>query len=101
MVLVLALVAAVGAKALKRARVRFRTRAALTGPGATPQMAIRAVSLRDIDDTVAGLDRCGCDGRFEPVGETSQMHEQRSLRVVRLSCRMCEDERLLYFEVLN
>jgi hypothetical protein len=85
---VLAAVVVLGWRAL-----RARRREAMN-PGRSPETAILATDYGDID-AAARQQRCSCGGSFTVRGEGSR----ESLRIVRLECRRCERERVMYFDV--
>jgi len=66
-------------------------------PGARPATAIAVSDFGEIDAHVLAR-RCVCDGRYASLGE-GPVAGQEHLRFVRLECRDCEREALLYFDV--
>jgi len=68
-------------------------RAEMARPGRSEASAIRIRDYGEIDEAVEG-ERCPCGGRFGVRGEGSR----HSLRIVRLECRRCERERVVYFD---
>ena len=94
-VLALAILAAVVAVGVKRWR---RTRAARGRPGATIHLPVEVSSFDEIDAAVRDR-RCFCGGWLVSTGETSHAAGGRRYRVVRLVCRECEREELMYFDV--
>ena len=93
--LTLALVAAVVVAGAKRWQ---RMRAARRRPGATIHLPVEVSSFDEIDATVQGR-RCRCGGSLVSTGEASRGVGDRRYRVVRLLCRDCEREELMYFDV--
>ena len=89
---VLAAVVAVGAKRWQR------TRAARGRPGATIHLPVEVSSFDEIDEAVRDR-RCLCGGPLVSTGEASRAVGERHSRVVRLVCRECEREELMYFDV--
>ncbi len=66
-------------------------------PGARPASAIAVSDFGEIDAHVLAR-RCVCDGRYTSLGE-GPVAGNDQLRLVRLECRDCEREALLYFDV--
>ena len=97
LILTLALLAALAAAA-RRVLARRRVRSvAATLPGATPAAAIPLDDVGGINDALRAR-RCICGGFLENLGERSERHGDRMLRVVRAECRRCEREQLVYFD---
>jgi hypothetical protein len=62
--------------------------------GRSESTAIEISDYGEIDATAAA-ERCACGGRFSIRGEGSRHH----LRVVKVECRVCEREQMIYFDV--
>ncbi len=91
----LAVLAAIIAVGLRRVQ---KTRAARRRLGATIH---RPMTVSRFDEIDAALrDRtCWCGGHFDESGETSRILGDRRFRIVRLVCRDCERDELMYFDV--
>lgn len=85
---VLALVAIQGSAARRRE---------LAQPGWAAQNPLEVEDFHALEARVS-RERCeACQVAFEQTGEGSRVHEGRKLRVARLACPRCEDERELWF----
>ncbi len=96
-VAILAAVAALGARRLRRSRLR---RAAQTRPGATVDLAIYVRSYDEIDEHLGGR-RCACGAPLVRTGEGSRESGERRLRVARLVCRECEEPVEVFFDTTD
>jgi hypothetical protein len=92
-----ALVAALIAVALRRARRARLRRLARTRPGGTPENAIAIRSFGEMDEHLARR-WCVCGGYLERRGEGTREAGGRRLRVARLACQECEREDELFFD---
>ena len=69
-----------------------------TGPGTSPDSALRARSYDDIDSTVRTR-RCHCGTRLRLSGEGAREEGARRYRIARLACDECEESLVLWFDV--
>ncbi len=95
LVLALALIAAMTAVGLRRWR---RSQEARRRPGATLHRAVPVTRFDEIDATLDGR-RCRCGAPLLSAGETSRVVGVRRFRIVRLLCRECERDEVVYFDV--
>jgi hypothetical protein len=94
---ILAAVAAVGTRRLRRARLR---RAAATRPGSSLELAIYIRSYGDMDEHLAGR-WCFCGGYLERTGEGTREAGARRYRVARLGCQECEAVDEVFFDTTD
>jgi hypothetical protein len=94
---IIAAVAVVGARRLRRARLR---RAALTRPGACADLAIYVRSFAEIDEHLGGR-WCVCGGFLERSGEGTRDAAGRRYRVARLTCQECEAVEEVFFDTTD
>jgi hypothetical protein len=91
----LAVIAAMTAAGLRRWQ---RSRAARRRPGATLHRAVPVSRFDEIDATLFGR-VCPCGEALLTAGETSRVVAGRRFRIVRLVCRDCERDEVVYFDV--
>jgi hypothetical protein len=91
---IVAAVAAVGRKRLRKSRAR---RLANQGPGSSPEHAIPIRSFEEMDAALRRR-RCLCGSFFSLAGEGTREDGQRRLRVARLTCDDCEESREIFFD---
>lgn len=97
LLLTLALLAALGFSAWRRRR-RTRLRRALAAlPGGSAATAVEVDAFGGIDEHLR-LRQCPCGGRLKLLGERTEPHGQRVLRVVRVECHNCEEIREVWFD---
>ncbi|HVM97690.1 MAG TPA: hypothetical protein VMT89_14945 [Candidatus Acidoferrales bacterium] len=89
---VIAAVAVVGWRRWEKSRWQRRQ------PGASIDQPLVVSRFDEIDATIAER-RCWCGGAFAESGETSRNIGEQRFRVVRLVCKECERELLMYFDV--
>jgi len=94
---IIAAVAAVGTRRLRRARLR---RAAASRPGSSPELAIYVRSYGDMDEHLAGR-WCACGGYLERTGEGTRETGGRRYRVARLACQECEALDEVFFDTTD
>jgi hypothetical protein len=75
-----------------------RSRAARRRPGATLHRAVPVSRFDEIDATLYGR-MCRCGEFLMTAGETSRVVGARRFRMVRLVCRECEWDEVVYFDV--
>ena len=97
LILTLALIAALVAAGLRVLRRRRIAAVAAELPGASAAAAITLDDVGGLNDALRAR-RCICGGFLDNLGERSQRHEDRMLRVVRAECRRCERVQLVYFD---
>ena len=95
--LLLALLAALGASLRRRLKRRRIENVALSLPGAAAERAIVVGDLGGIDAALRTR-RCICGGFLTSLGERSEAHGERMLRVVRAECGRCERMQTVYFD---
>lgn len=96
----LAALIAVGWRLLKRRLDRTRNASvAAQLPGLSPDKAIGAPSFGEMDDVLRRFPCPRCGGSLISMGEGTQHHHGRELRVVRLECLRCEEPCRLYFDL--
>lgn len=79
------------------AQRRAARRRELAEPGRAPQHPLEVEDFHALEARVS-RERCqACQVDFKQTGEGSRVHEGRKLRVARLACPRCEDERELWF----
>jgi hypothetical protein len=100
LLLAAAIVAAVGAMALGRARRARLRRAARTRPGASPEHAIFIRSYTEMDEHLARR-WCSCGGYLERTGEGTRETGGRRFRVARLACQECEQVEEVFFDTTD
>lgn len=91
----LAVIIAVAAVGIRRWQ---KSRTARRRPGATVQRALSVTRFDEIDALIEGR-LCRCGAPLHSAGEASRVWGSRRFRVVRLLCRECEREEMLYFDV--
>ena len=69
----------------------------LAQPGRSASSPLEVEDFHALEARVAREQCLACQVRFKQTGEGSQVHAGRKLRVARLACPRCEDERVLYF----
>lgn len=95
-IVLVAVVVALGLLELQRRAAR---RQALAEPGRAPSSPLAVEDFHALEARVA-RERCAsCEVAFKQTGEGSRVHQGRRLRVARLACPRCEEERELFFEV--
>ena len=99
-ILTLALLLAVAVFLARRGARRRAGVPTLSGPGSSPQNPRSARSFADLDEALSHL-RCPCGGNTTPLGEGTQLHGGRELRVLRARCTHCEAQHSLYFQLLH
>ncbi|HBP21293.1 MAG TPA: hypothetical protein DEA08_26335 [Planctomycetes bacterium] len=93
------LLAVLAALAVVTIRGRAARRRELAQPGRAPSAPLEVEDFHALEARVS-RERCeACQVDFKQSGEGSRVHEGRRLRVVRLVCPRCEDERELFFQV--
>lgn len=98
--LLVALLAALGAAAVRRRRTA-RARRAIAGlPGSSPETAIRIRDYGDMETAIASR-VCLCGNRLDTAGEGSREIGDRRFRVSRLVCPACEEEQFVFFETTD
>jgi hypothetical protein len=95
--LTLALLAALAASLRRALRRRRIDTVAASLPGATPEYAVAVGDIGGIDAALRTR-RCICGGLLSSLGERSEAHGERMLRVVRAECRRCEKIQIIYFD---
>jgi hypothetical protein len=96
--LFVAIVAAVVAVGMKKARERRIDRAAAQRRGATPETAMRVGNFRDMDEFVHRF-RCDCGGSTVLLGEATTVRLGREFRRLRVECLRCEREHDVWFDL--
>ncbi len=99
--LVVAIVAAVWVAVARRRRVAGLRRAARTGPGSSPEQALRVTSYTEVDDHLARRWCGACGGYLERLGEGSRTVGSRQLRIARLCCQECERVAEVFFDTTD
>ena len=95
--LTLALLAALAASLRRVMRRRRIASVAESLPGAAPEHAIAVGDIGSIDGALRAR-RCICGGLLTSLGERSEAHGERMLRVVRAECSRCERVQTVYFD---
>ncbi|MBU6283218.1 hypothetical protein KGQ64_13325 [bacterium] len=95
--LLAALVAALVASGLRRARTARIRREIRDLPGSAPETALAVDDFGEMDAAIA-LRACPCGGRPTLAGEGSREVDGRRFRVARLVCPSCEEEQFVFFE---
>jgi hypothetical protein len=100
LLLLAALVAAIGALARRRWRRAKLRKLASTRPGASPALAIPITAFDEIDAHLR-LRRCACGGYLERCGEGSRDLAGQRYRVARLECQECERVEEVFFDTTD
>ena len=97
---VLAIVAALVAMGLRRARRARLRRAVATREGSSAERAIHILSYGEMDDHLGGR-WCGCGGYLERTGEGTREEGGRRFRIARLRCQECEEVNAVFFDTTD
>ncbi|MFN2377897.1 MAG: hypothetical protein ABR538_15285 [Candidatus Binatia bacterium] len=98
LLLLAALVAALGATGYRVARRRRRRRLLAALAGGSRPTAIDVDAFTEIEDHLT-LRECPCGGLLASLGERSETVGPRRWRVVRVECRRCEELGEVWFDV--
>ena len=100
LLLVLAIVLAVGAVARRRWRRARLDRLVRTRPGSSAGLAIPITTFDEMEAHLRRR-RCGCGGYLERHGEGSRDVAGRPYRVARLECQDCERVDEVFFDTAD
>ena len=96
-VAIIAAVAAMGFRRLRRSRLRRAARARM---GTSPERAFHVRSFAEIDEHL-GRRWCFCGGYLERSGEGTRELGGRRFRVARLVCQECEAGEEVFFDTTD
>lgn len=100
LLLVAALLAAIGAMAGRRLRRGRLRRAAVSRAGNQLETAIMVARFDEIDEHLRGR-WCHCGGYLERCGEGTRETDGRRYRTARLRCQECEEEARVFFDTTD